>query len=240
MLPCMSLIFPLTTPIPAQNKRRTQTRVARELNVAISIANHPAHTLIDLKILRSTIDQPRLRLTTITIKAVRRLPDRRMMRAIVNGVEPCVLELTLKLIVNFDDHLFRKVATRDSRLVRDHNREPAIVVQDPDRFRSVRKQAKARRVIDVANLLGNGAVSINENCWTLHLMLTRLSHTNSLRFWRNCRASTMHASDRTLHRLLSPSCSDDRSGNHGACMGHTPADVSGPLHLARKDESSKD
>src|SRR6185295_4400752 len=57
-------------------------------------------------------------------------------------------------------------------------------------------------------------------------IITRLSRTNSLQFWRNCRASTTHASAQTLHQLRSPSCNDDRSGNHATCTAHNQADVS--------------
>src|SRR6188474_1683504 len=132
MLPRLSLIFPLTTPVPAQHKRRMQTRIPREFDIAISIADHPACTHIDLKILHRAINQPRFRFTTITIKAVRRLTDRWMMRAVIDRVELRVLQITLELIVNARDHLFSEVPARYASLVRDHDRQQAIVVQDPD------------------------------------------------------------------------------------------------------------
>src|SRR6185369_15561577 len=57
-LPRTSLIFPLAASITAQHKRGVQTRVARELNVAVTVADHPASCEIDLKISGRAIDQP--------------------------------------------------------------------------------------------------------------------------------------------------------------------------------------
>src|SRR5215213_650679 len=146
-----------------------QARVSRQLDVAISIANHPARTQIDLEVLRGAFDQPRFRFATVAVEAVRRLADGRVMRAIVDRVELRILEVTLELIVNVDDQVLGKVTTRDAGLVRDQDRQPAIVIQDPDRLRRIRKHAKTRGVIDVPNLLGNRAIAIDENCRVLHL-----------------------------------------------------------------------
>src|SRR5215217_505030 len=92
-----------------------------------------------------------------------------MMRAIVNRIELRVFDLTLEPIVNARDQLLREISARHTRLVRNHDRQPTIVIQDPDRLRRIRKHTKPRRMIDVTNLLGNRAVSIDENCRTLHL-----------------------------------------------------------------------
>src|SRR5215217_2458772 len=92
-----------------------------------------------------------------------------MVRAIVDRVELRVLKITLEPIVNARDHLLGKVATRDTRLVRDHDRQPSIIIQSPDRLRRIRKHTKPRRMIDVTNLLGNRAIAIDKNCRTLHL-----------------------------------------------------------------------
>src|SRR6185369_12677521 len=92
-----------------------------------------------------------------------------MVRAVVDRVGLCVLEITLESIMNTCDHLLRKVSTRDACLVRDHDRQPAIVIQNPDRFRRIRKHTKPRGMIDVTNLLGNRAIAIDKNCRTLHL-----------------------------------------------------------------------
>src|SRR5690349_4944978 len=89
------------------------------------------------------------------------------MRAIVNRIELRVLEILLESIVNTDNHVFGKVTTRHARLVRDHNREPIIIVQNTNCLRRIRKHTKARRMIDVTNLFGNGAIAIDENCGTL-------------------------------------------------------------------------
>src|SRR6185503_1777592 len=92
-----------------------------------------------------------------------------MMCAIVDRVELRIFQITLETIVDARDHLLRKIPTRHARLVRDQDCEPAVFVQNPDRFRGIRKHAKTRRMVDVANLLRNRAVSIDKNCRALHL-----------------------------------------------------------------------
>src|SRR5678815_3305347 len=92
-----------------------------------------------------------------------------MMRAVVDRVELRVRKITPEPIVNTRDHLLRKVPTCDARLIRDHDRQPVVVIQNPDRFRRIRKHTKPRRMIDVPNLLGNRAIAIDKNCRTLHL-----------------------------------------------------------------------
>src|SRR5215211_7006512 len=92
-----------------------------------------------------------------------------MMRAIVDRIEVGIFQITLEPVMNAGDHVLGKISTRDTGLVRDHDRQPFIVIEDPDRFRRIRKHTKARRMIDVSNLLGNRAIAIDENCRTLHL-----------------------------------------------------------------------
>src|SRR5919106_6870922 len=93
-----------------------------------------------------------------------------MMRAVVNCVEPrrFILKIARESIVNLVNQVFRKVTARDSRLVCYHNRQPTSLVQNPDRFRGIRKQSKTRRVIDVPDLFRNCAIAIDEDCRTFH------------------------------------------------------------------------
>src|SRR5215510_10591369 len=92
-----------------------------------------------------------------------------MVRAVVDRVKLRVLKITLEPIMNTRDHLLREIATRDTSLVRDHDRQPIIDIQNANRFRRIRKHTKPRGMIDVTNLLGNRAIAIDKNCRTLHL-----------------------------------------------------------------------
>ena len=65
-----------------------------------------------------------------------------MMRAIVNGIEVRLFQVALQLLVNLDDYVLGKITPRHARLVRHQNRQPLVVIQNPDRYRLIRKQAK--------------------------------------------------------------------------------------------------
>src|SRR2546423_6990588 len=75
------------------------------------------------------------------------------------------------------DHLFGEVAARDARLIGDEDGEPARLVEQLDRFGRVREDAIARRMIDVADLLRDRAVAINEDRAPFHpVTSTRAGH----------------------------------------------------------------
>src|SRR5512132_3512455 len=99
-----------------------------------------------------------------------------MMRAVINSIELRVLQVAFELIVNVDDQLLGEIPARYTRLIGDDDRQPAIIVQDPNRLRRIRKQTKARRVIDVPNLLGECSITIDEDCGSLHLHHATESH----------------------------------------------------------------
>src|SRR5690242_6363960 len=66
-LPRRALIVPLAPAIPTQNKRTMQTRISREFEVAIAIANHPASFPIDLEIRRGAFNQTGLRFAAVAV-----------------------------------------------------------------------------------------------------------------------------------------------------------------------------
>jgi len=66
-LPRSALIFPLATAVTAQHKRRVQSRITRELDVAITIANHLASFEIDFEIRGCALDQAGLRFTAVAV-----------------------------------------------------------------------------------------------------------------------------------------------------------------------------
>src|SRR5687767_8221983 len=93
-----------------------------------------------------------------------------MMRAVVDRVESrrFMLKMARESIVNLVNQFFREIAARDSRLVRYHDRQPAGIIQNPDRLGGIRKQLKPRWMIDVPHLFRNCAIAIDEDCWTFH------------------------------------------------------------------------
>jgi hypothetical protein len=58
-----------------------------------------------------------------------------MMCAVVDCIELCVFELSFELIVDLNDHILGKITTRNTRLIGNQNRQPVIVIENPDRFR---------------------------------------------------------------------------------------------------------
>src|SRR6185369_5332292 len=156
--------------VPTQNKRRVQTRISRQLHIAIAIANHPTRRQVYLKIIPSPIDQTGFWFAAVAVEPVRRLANRGMVCAVVDAVELGVLEILSELIVNADDYILGKITARNACLVRDHYRKPVVVIQYPDRLGGIRKQPKPGRMIDVANLLRNRSIAIDEDCWTLHCL----------------------------------------------------------------------
>src|SRR5690242_15661155 len=130
MFPARALIFILAAAVSTEHKRRLQPRISRELDVSISIADHPASSKINLKLFCGTIDQSSLRLATVAINPVRRLTHGWMMRAVVNCIELRILQLSFELLMNLNDHVFRKITACNPGLIRNQNRQPTIVVQN--------------------------------------------------------------------------------------------------------------
>src|SRR5262245_2229962 len=160
MFPRLALVFPFTTPIPTQNKRRMQSCISRQFHVAVTITNHPACREIDVEIRCGAIDQSGFWFAAVTVNPVWRLAYRRMMRAVVDRVELRARQILPEPLVNADDYVLGKITARNTRLVRDNNRKPVVIIQDPDRFRRVWKQLKARGMIDITNLFGNRSITI--------------------------------------------------------------------------------
>src|ERR1051325_9646210 len=102
-----------------------------QLDIAVTIADHPARRKINLEILRGAVNQAGLGLAAIAIEAIGRLAHGRMMRAVVDGVQvrTLALKLSFKYSVHGPNQVFRKVAARDARLIRYQNSEPARFVQ---------------------------------------------------------------------------------------------------------------
>src|SRR5256885_15474271 len=55
--PGATLILPLAASISTQHKRRMQSRIVRQLEIAVAITNHPASFQVDCKIRRGALDQ---------------------------------------------------------------------------------------------------------------------------------------------------------------------------------------
>jgi hypothetical protein len=84
---------------------------------------------------------------------------------VVDGIEAraAALKLARQTVVDDPHHLLREVAAGDAGLVRDEDGEPARVVQKFDGLGRVGEDAVARRVVDVADLLGDRPVAVDED-----------------------------------------------------------------------------
>src|SRR5882724_11435393 len=87
VLPGIPLIFPFTSPIAAQYKSRIQTSVACELNVAVAVSDHPACGKVDIEICARALNQTRLGFSTVAIHPIRWFTKRRMVGAVIDGIE---------------------------------------------------------------------------------------------------------------------------------------------------------
>src|SRR2546423_9116042 len=111
------------------------------------------------------MNQARPRLSAVAVEPVRRLAHGRVVRAVVYGVEArsAALKLARQSFVNLADQRLVEVAARDAGLVRDEYGEPARRVERAHGLRGEREDAVARDMVDVADLLRDRPVAVNED-----------------------------------------------------------------------------
>jgi hypothetical protein len=93
-----------------------------------------------------------------------------MVRTIIDGVYSSTFfsNLAQEVVVNRLDHAFREIAARNSGLVGNDNGKPPVVVEQLNGLGGVREYAKAGWMVYVANLFGNCAITVDENCGPPH------------------------------------------------------------------------
>src|SRR5436309_13978427 len=106
------------------------------------------------------MNQTRPRLSAVAVEPVGRLAHVRVVRAVVYCVEAraAALKLVRQNFVNLADQLLFEIAARDARLIRDEYGEPARRVERAHGLRREGKDAVARDVVDVADLLDRNSV----------------------------------------------------------------------------------
>src|SRR4026207_271492 len=110
------------------------------------------------------------------------------MRAVVDRVDlrrGC-FQTSPKMLLIFQDTFLSEVTTCDPGLVCHYDRQPAAVVEQLDRLGCIWEQAKTRRMVHVADFLGNGSVAVHEECGSFHLLFTRPNRKGSSRFSQSC------------------------------------------------------
>src|SRR5215207_5446989 len=127
VLPGAALVFVLAAAVAGQDEGGADARVARQLRVAVAVADHPAPREVDAQLFGRAADEAGPGLAAVAVEAVRRLADRRVMRAVVDGVEPraALLQFGGEDAVDAADHLLREIAARHAGLVGDEDGEPA-------------------------------------------------------------------------------------------------------------------
>src|SRR5436309_1180368 len=104
-----------------------------------------------------------------------------MMRAVVNSVEPRAAsrEFLRELMVYELNQVLFEVAARDARLIRDEDGEPASFVDQLHGLRREGEDAVARGMIDVADLLGDRAVAVDEDRASAHRAASACAPTST-------------------------------------------------------------
>src|SRR5213082_703771 len=97
MFPRGALIFPFAATVATEDEGCMNASVAREFDVAVAVADHPALCEINVKICRRTDDKTGLRFTAIAIEAIGQLAHGRMMRAIVDCIKACAVMFKFQL-----------------------------------------------------------------------------------------------------------------------------------------------
>src|SRR5262245_52453483 len=85
--PVLSLIFVLAKAVSGQNEDRPGTRVVCQLNVTIPVTNNERPRHVDPKLRGGPFQHTGLRFATAAGLTIRRLADRWMVRAVVDGIE---------------------------------------------------------------------------------------------------------------------------------------------------------
>src|SRR5205085_241842 len=111
------------------------------------------------------MNQTRPRLSAVAVEPVGRLAHVRVVRAVVYCVEAraAALKLVRQNFVNLADQLLFEIAARDARLIRDEYGEPARRVERAHGLRREGEDLVARDVVDVADLLRDRPVAVNED-----------------------------------------------------------------------------
>src|SRR5437588_10211806 len=100
-------MFQLAAPVARDDEGGADARVARKLGIAVAVADHPAARQVEVEFARGAKEQPRPRLAAVAILPVRRLAHGRVVRAVVNRVEPraAALKFVRQEFVDFADYL---------------------------------------------------------------------------------------------------------------------------------------
>src|SRR5207245_7741465 len=135
------------------------------LEIDAAVADDVGARQVDAVLGRRLADHPGSRLAAIAIGAVRRPALLRMVRAVVDRVEPgpAVPGPGEQAIVYLLHQRLAEVAARHPGLVGGHDRQEAGAIDQADRLEASGKEPVAREMVDVADLLADRAVTVHED-----------------------------------------------------------------------------
>jgi hypothetical protein len=130
----------------------------RQLHVSVTVANHERARKIEIVLSRGLVEHSGAGLATVAAIG-------RTVRAIINRVEARTgrLEFALHALVHFAHKRLRKITTSHTGLIGDDDHGQMRFVQATDGRAHKRKHTKSVDVIQVADLVGDGAVAVEEN-----------------------------------------------------------------------------
>src|SRR5258705_4975472 len=119
MFPRPALILPFAAAITTQYKSRTHAGISSQFHVAVAVTHHPTRLQIDVEVSARAMNQTSPWFSAVAVEPVRWFAYRRMMSAVINCIELriCSMQFFRKSRMNLENNVFRKVATRDARLI---------------------------------------------------------------------------------------------------------------------------
>jgi hypothetical protein len=78
------------------------------------------------------------------------------------------LQEILHLLVNVMNQGFREISSRDTRLIRNDDRLPFVLVQQSNRLTDTGEKLEPFDMVDVSHLFVEGSIPIKEYCLVRH------------------------------------------------------------------------
>jgi len=163
--PALPLVLPLAAAVAREHEHAGGADGVSDGDVGDLVADHDRGAEVQVEVGRRAVEEPGARLPALAVGAVRQGALARMVGADVEAVQPRAPggELALELRVDGVQHLLVEVALGDPGLVGGHHRGDGGLVEPANGGGGAREEADPAHVVDVADLLGEAAVAVDEH-----------------------------------------------------------------------------